>query len=91
MYLFEFIYLSSYARIVQSFDLVPIVEPEVLMDGNHDINKCFDVTSSSFTSTLSRIKKPRCLFRRHITQTKYGNIGKNVNHKQIQKLSLNLL
>ena len=25
--------------------MVPIVEPEVLMDGEHDINKCYEVTS----------------------------------------------
>ena len=37
--------LARYASICQEFDMVPIVEPEVLMDGSHDIKKCFDVTS----------------------------------------------
>lgn len=50
------IYLSSYARIVQSFSLVPIVEPEVLMDGNHDINRCFDVTSEVLQILFQELK-----------------------------------
>ena len=37
--------LARYAKIVQENDMVPIVEPEVLMDGSHSIQKCFDVTS----------------------------------------------
>ena len=36
--------LSRYASLCQENGLVPIVEPEVLMDGNHDINRCYDVT-----------------------------------------------
>ena len=37
--------LARYAAIVQEANMVPIVEPEVLMDGNHTIDKCYDVTS----------------------------------------------
>ena len=37
--------LARYASICQAVDIVPIVEPEVLMDGSHDINKCFEVTN----------------------------------------------
>lgn len=36
--------LAQYARICQDADLVPIIEPEVLMDGNHTGDKCSDVT-----------------------------------------------
>ena len=36
--------LARYAAICQECDLVPIVEPEVLMDGGHDIDQCFNVT-----------------------------------------------
>jgi fructose-bisphosphate aldolase, class I len=38
--------LADYASIVQATGLVPIVEPEVLMDGNHTIDKCYEVTRS---------------------------------------------
>jgi fructose-bisphosphate aldolase class I len=36
--------LARYAAICQEHDIVPIVEPEVLMDGGHDIDTCFNVT-----------------------------------------------
>lgn len=36
--------LARYAALCQEAGIVPIVEPEVLMDGNHSIQRCFDVT-----------------------------------------------
>ena len=38
--------LARYAALVQEANMVPIVEPEVLMDGNHKIDKCYDVTTN---------------------------------------------
>ena len=37
--------LARYASLVQEANMVPIVEPEVLMDGSHNINKCYQVTT----------------------------------------------
>ena len=37
--------LARYAALVQESKMVPIVEPEVLMDGSHDIDKCYQVTT----------------------------------------------
>ena len=37
--------LARYAAIVQECNMVPIVEPEVLMDGNHSAEECFNKTS----------------------------------------------
>jgi fructose-bisphosphate aldolase, class I len=36
--------LGRYAALCQAAQIVPIVEPEVLMDGAHDIDRCYDVT-----------------------------------------------
>jgi fructose-bisphosphate aldolase, class I len=36
--------LARYAALCQDEDIVPIVEPEVLMDGDHDIDRCYEVT-----------------------------------------------
>src|SRR5258705_5349117 len=36
--------LARYAAICQAHDIVPIVEPEVLMDGGHDVDTCYSVT-----------------------------------------------
>lgn len=38
--------LARYAAICQSLGLVPIVEPEVLLDGDHSIERCFEVIES---------------------------------------------
>jgi fructose-bisphosphate aldolase class I len=43
--------LARYAALCQQCDLVPIVEPEVLMDGDHNINQCREVTEV----TLNRV------------------------------------
>jgi len=39
--------LARYAAICQEAGLVPIVEPEVLMDGTHTIERCFEVTEET--------------------------------------------
>lgn len=36
--------LARYAVLCQEADIVPIVEPEVIMDGDHDIERCYEVT-----------------------------------------------
>ena len=50
--------LADYAKIVQNNNMVPMVEPEVLMDGNHSIDDCFEATSrcldTLFTYLLDR-------------------------------------
>jgi len=38
--------LARYAAICQSVGIVPIVEPEVLIDGEHTIERCFEVTEA---------------------------------------------
>ncbi len=38
--------LARYAAICQSLGIVPIVEPEVLLDGDHSIERCFAVTEA---------------------------------------------
>jgi len=48
--------LARYAALVQEANMVPIVEPEVLMDGDHDINKCFDVTSAVLYECFHQLK-----------------------------------
>lgn len=39
--------LARYAALSQKAGLVPIVEPEVLMDGSHDISRCYQVTKDT--------------------------------------------
>ena len=37
--------LARYSALVQECNMVPIVEPEVLMDGEHSAKECFEKTS----------------------------------------------
>jgi len=46
------LFLSRYAAICQDTGLVPIVEPEVLMDGQHDISLCEDITTAVLQSVF---------------------------------------
>jgi len=43
--------LARYAAICQEQGLVPIIEPEVLMDGSHDAKACYDVTANVLEAT----------------------------------------
>jgi fructose-bisphosphate aldolase class I len=47
--------LADYAKIVQSNNMVPMVEPEVLMDGNHSIEDCYEATSRCLEALFSNL------------------------------------
>ena len=49
--------LAKYAKIVQENKMVPIVEPEVLMDGNHSIKRCLEVTSKTLSALFNYLDK----------------------------------
>jgi fructose-bisphosphate aldolase class I len=47
--------LARYAALCQEAGIVPIVEPEVLMDGAHDIKRCEEVTNAVLDSVFSHL------------------------------------
>jgi fructose-bisphosphate aldolase class I len=47
--------LARYAALCQEVGLVPIVEPEVLMDGDHDIRRCADVTAAALKALYAAL------------------------------------
>lgn len=49
--------LAIYASICQEAGLVPIVEPEVLMDGKHDLKRCYDVTEQVLQVLFRQLDK----------------------------------
>ena len=49
--------LAQYAILCQDEGLVPIVEPEVLMDGDHDIHRCEEVTSGVLQQTFEQLEE----------------------------------
>jgi fructose-bisphosphate aldolase, class I len=54
--------LARYAALSQEAGLVPIVEPEVLMDGDHTIERSFDVTSRTLHSVFTELRDQRVHF-----------------------------
>ena len=48
--------LARYAAICQEQGLVPIIEPEVLMEGDHDANRCYEVTADILDETFAQCK-----------------------------------
>lgn len=47
--------LARYAALVQEAGMVPIVEPEVLIDGTHSIDKCYEVTQNTLNHTFHEL------------------------------------
>ncbi len=54
--------LARYAALCQELGIVPIVEPEVLMDGAHDIERCEEVTSRVLEAVFTELDAHRVLF-----------------------------
>jgi fructose-bisphosphate aldolase, class I len=54
--------LARYAALCQEVGLVPIVEPEVLMDGGHDIGRCEMVTAQALEAVFTELDAHRVLF-----------------------------
>lgn len=51
--------LARYAALCQEANIVPIVEPEVLMDGGHDIDRCYEVTVWALTTLYKELYEAR--------------------------------
>jgi fructose-bisphosphate aldolase class I len=51
--------LARYAALCQAAQIVPIVEPEVLMDGDHDVDRCYDVTQRVLNKTFQELRIQR--------------------------------
>ena len=51
--------LARYSALCQEAKIVPIVEPEVLMDGDHSINKCYDVTAEVLDQVFTSLNEQR--------------------------------
>ena len=87
--------LARYAALVQECNMVPIVEPEVLMDGDHSANDCFEKTSAVIKKCFEElilhkvdlsgvILKPNMILA--------GNVSKNqITNEETAKLTIKCL
>ena len=49
--------LARYAALCQQADIVPVVEPEVLMDGEHTLEQCFEVTQDVLRIVFNQLNE----------------------------------
>ena len=47
--------LARYAALCQEAEIVPIVEPEVIMDGSHSVERCLEVTTAALKSLYRQL------------------------------------
>ncbi|MDE0721588.1 MAG: fructose-bisphosphate aldolase class I [Dehalococcoidia bacterium] len=51
--------LARFAALSQEAGLVPIVEPEILRDGDHDIDRCFEVTEETLREVFDQLAQQK--------------------------------
>ena len=51
--------LARFAALSQESGMVPIVEPEILMDGDHDIERCYDATARTLAALFGQLDAHR--------------------------------
>jgi fructose-bisphosphate aldolase, class I len=56
--------LARFAALSQEVGLVPIVEPEVLMDGPHTLDRCYEVTEATLEAVFNELFSQRVVYER---------------------------
>ena len=72
--------LARYAALCQEQSLVPIVEPEVLMDGSHSIERCEEVTGAVLQAVFSALHDQRVRLERMLLKPSMVIAGKAWPH-----------
>lgn len=68
--------LAEFAKLSQENSLVPIIEPEVLMDGDHTIEQCQDATAKTLQAAFQAIKEKGIVLQGALLKTNMVLSGK---------------
>jgi len=82
--------LARYAALCQEAGIVPIVEPEVLMDGNpgdHSIDRCYDVTKYVLNEVFTALCEARVKLEGMILKPNMVIDGKNARHASVEEVA----
>ncbi|KRQ10536.1 fructose-bisphosphate aldolase [Bradyrhizobium pachyrhizi] len=80
--------LARYAALCQAAQIVPIVEPEVLMDGDHDIDRCYEVTQRVLNRTFQELRVQRVALEGMILKPNMAISGKKCpKHAPVQEVA----
>jgi len=69
--------LARYAQLCQEGGLVPIVEPEVLIDGDHTLERCYQVTEETLRTVFNQLYTQRVAFDQMILKPSMVISGKD--------------
>ncbi|WP_340149258.1 class I fructose-bisphosphate aldolase [uncultured Sneathiella sp.] len=69
--------LARYAALCQEANIVPIVEPEVLMDGDHNIDECYAVTETTLKTVFDELYKQRVVLEQMLLKPNMVVSGKD--------------
>ena len=87
--------LARYSALVQECNMVPIVEPEVLMDGDHSAKDCYDKTSEVIKRCFEELILNKVDLKGIILKPNMilaGNKSKNkISNEEVAKLTLECL
>jgi fructose-bisphosphate aldolase class I len=73
--------LARYAALCQEHDIVPIVEPEVLMDGGHDIDRCYAITEWVLKTVFSDLYYQRVMLEGMVLKPNMVISGKKAGNR----------
>ncbi len=73
--------LARYAAMAQEAGLVPIIEPEILMDGDHDIARCYQVTQDTLREVYSQLAAQRVILEGALLKPNMVLSGKNASNR----------
>ncbi|MEK7059965.1 MAG: class I fructose-bisphosphate aldolase [Patescibacteria group bacterium] len=80
--------LARYAALAQEAGIVPVVEPEVLLDGDHSIERCYDVVSETLDVLFAALKNQDVLMEGVILKTSMVLSGKDAaNRADVQTVA----
>jgi len=96
MALFDAAYgLARYAVTAQNAGLVPIIEPEVLLDGEHDIDRCLEVQEAVWAETFKKCADLQLLFEGALLKpamvTPAADCSKRATPEQIAAYTIKML
>ena len=84
--------LARYGALSQEAGLVPIIEPEVLMDGDHTIERAFEVTSRTLHAVFTELRDQRVHFEQMLLKPNMVLAGydgaEQPSHDEVSELTL---
>jgi fructose-bisphosphate aldolase, class I len=76
--------MARYAAICQEANIVPVVEPEVLLDGDHSIDRCFDVTEAMLRTMMGQLADNKVSIEHTILKASMVISGKDAKNRANQ-------